>query len=283
MGVALARRPVARAVNADYVTPLSYFDFYGGRCAPMDRMEHILLESDDREVPTLETARRIHARLIVHGGRWRRSMELALIDYFYLSVRTARAQTVDTRYVVDLRFVDPAPLLTRQVAWRWIAACGAFLALGLLGAREVADSTTPWWRHELLPATAALLGVAVSALFAAVHLTTETVALFSAHGRVRLIAHTGSVGTLRAFRGFLPRLDAHLRIAAAARRQAHAEHLRDEMREHYRLKEAGALTDSDYDAAKRQILATHGPPAAHAPRKKARESLPGPFRPKIRA
>ena len=145
-------------------------------------MEHILLESDEREVPTLETARRIHARLVLHGGRWRRSMELALIDYFYLSVRTARAQTVDARYVVDLRFVDPAPRLKRRVAWRWIAACGAFLALGIFGARDVADSTAPWWRHEWLPVTAALFGVAACALFAAFHLTTETLTLFSAHG-----------------------------------------------------------------------------------------------------
>ena len=50
------------------------------------------------------------------------------------------------------------------------------------------------------------------------------------------------------------------------------------MREHFRLKEAGALTEAEYEAAKRRILATHDPPAAHAPRKeKARESPPGPF------
>lgn len=245
----------------------------------MSRAEHILLESDDREVPTLETARRIHARLVVHGGRWRRSMELALIDYFYLSVRTARAQTVDARYVVDLRFVDPAPELTRRIAWRWIAACAAFLALGLFGAREVAESTTPWWRHELLPATAALLGVAACALFAAVHLTTETVALVSAHGRVRLVAHTGSVGTFRALRGFLPRLDAHLRVACGARRRSRAEHLRDEMREHFRLRSAGALTEEEYESAKRRILATHVPPGVAAAKQKGRNSIPRPSQP----
>ena len=31
------------------------------------------------------------------------------------------------------------------------------------------------------------------------------------------------------------------------------------MREHFRLKEAGALTEAEYEAAKRRILATHGP------------------------
>jgi hypothetical protein len=62
---------------------------------------------------------------------------------------------------------------------------------------------------------------------------------------------------LRAIRTFLPRLEAHLRIAGA-RRRAGADHLRDEMREHFRLKEAGALTEAEYEAAKKKILATHG-------------------------
>jgi ABC-type multidrug transport system fused ATPase/permease subunit len=245
--------------------------------------EHILLESDERAVPTLETARRIHVRLVLHGGLWRRSIEMALIDYFYLSVRTARAQSVESRYVVDLRFVDPLPRLKRRVPWPWIAASVAFLALGILGAWAVAASTAPWWRHDWLAATAVLFGLAASALVAAFHLTTETLTLYSAHGRAKLVAHIGSLGTFRALRGFLPRLDAHLRVAIGARRRSRAAHLRDEMREHFRLRSAGALTEAEYEAAKRRILATHDPSAARAKMKKARESLPGPFRPKIRA
>ena len=250
----------------------------------MAGVEHILLESDERVVPTLETARRIHARLVLQGDPWRRSLELALIDYFYLSVRTARAQSVDSRYVVDLRFVDAVPRLERRVAWRWIAIGATCLALGIFGARDIAaGSMAPLWRHEWLPVTAALFGVAACALFAAFHLTTETLTLFSAHGQATLVAHTGRVGTFRAFHRFLPRLQAHLRIALSARRRSRAEHLRDEMREHFRLRSAGVLTEVEYEVAKRRILVTHDPSAARAKKKKAQESLPGPFRPKLRA
>ena len=241
----------------------------------MDRPEHILLESAERELPTLETARRIHARVVLHGGFRRRSMELALIDYFYLSVRTARAESVESRYVVDLRFVDPELRLERRVAWRWIAASAAFLAIAILGARDVATAAGPWWRHEWLLPTAMLCGLAACALLAAMHLSTETLALLSAHGRTRLVAHVGSVGMLRAMRAFRPRLEAHLRIACGARRRSRAEHLRDEMREHFRLRDAGALTEAEYEDAKRRILATHVPPGA--PKKKAREFSPGPL------
>jgi len=250
----------------------------------MTRTEHIHLESDEREVPTLETARRIHARLLLHGGLWRRSIELALIDHFYLSVRTARSQSADVRYVVDLRFVNPALRLKRRWAWTWIAASVVFLTLGIFGARAVAAATAPWWRHEWLAATAALLGLAGGALFAAIRLTTETLTLFSAHGCAKLVAHTGGVGTFRALHKFLPRLEAHLRIAVNARHGTRTEQLRDEMREHFRLRNAGALTEADYESAKRRILATHDPAAGISPRKeKARESLPGPSRPKMQA
>ena len=233
--------------------------------------EHILLESDERDVPTLETARRIHARIVLPGDRWRPALELTLIDYFFLSVRTARAR--NARYVVDLRFIDPSVRRARQVPWSWIAVGAVFLLLAILGVRGVAASTAPWWRHEWLAATVAFFAVAAAAMYAAVHRTAETLTLFSAHGRAKLLWHAGGPGTLRAFRSFLPRLEAHLRIAGA-RRRAGADHLRDEMREHFRLKEAGALTEADYEAAKRRILATHGLAAAAGGSRKVARTRP---------
>ena len=221
--------------------------------------EHILLESDERDVPTLETARRIHARIVLPGDRWRPALELTLIDYFFLSVRTARAR--NARYVVDLRFIDPSVRLARQIPWSWIAVGAVFLLLAILGVREVATPAAPWSLHERLSATIAFFAIAAAATYAAVHRTAETLMLYSTHGRAKLLSHAGGPGTLRAFRSFLPRLEAHLRIAGA-RRRGGADHLRDEMREHFRLKEAGVLSEADYEAAKRRILATHGLAAA---------------------
>ena len=238
----------------------------------MAGVEHILLESDERNVPTLETARRVHARIALPGDRWRPALELALIDYFYLSVRTARER--GARYVVDLRHVDARVRLARQIPWGWIAGGAALLLLAVPGVRGIAESTAPWWKHERLPATAALFAVAASAIYAAVRGTAETLTLFSAHGRAKLLSHAGGHGTFRTFRTFLPRLEAHLRIARARRRPGR-DHLRDEMREHFRLRQAGALTEEEYEAAKRRILATHGlATAARGSRKVATRASP---------
>ena len=43
----------------------------------------------------------------------------------------------------------------------------------------------------------------------------------------------------------------------AARRRSRAAHLRDEMREHFRLKEIGTLSVEEYEAAKVRILHQH--------------------------
>jgi hypothetical protein len=237
----------------------------------MTEAEHILLESDERVVPTLETARRIHARVELRGGPWRHVTVLALIDGCYLAVRTVHAKSVTARYVVDLRFADPAPRLERRIAWRSLAAGATCLALAIFFAtREIA-------------VTVALSGGAACALFAAFHLTTETLTLFSANGRARLVAHTGRVGTFRALRQFRARLESHLLLALGARRGSRALHLRDEMREHFRLRSAGALTETEYEDAKRRILATHVPAAAPVPATKVREALSGTARPIVRA
>jgi hypothetical protein len=57
-------------------------------------------------------------------------------------------------------------------------------------------------------------------------------------------------------------LSAHLRIAVAARRPAKALHLRDEMREHARLHEAGVISKVEYEGGKARILAAHAPGGA---------------------
>jgi hypothetical protein len=81
--------------------------------------------------------------------------------------------------------------------------------------------------------------------------------LHSLHGRGALLEYRGGAGTLRRARPFMRKLAAHVQLAAAARRATMAEHLRDELREHYRLKEAGVLAPGTYDACKRRILARH--------------------------
>lgn len=222
----------------------------------MQATEHIVLESDERRVPALRTARKVHSRLRVQSSVRRRASELALIDYCYLSVRTWRSRSPDAQYVLDLRFVDPALRLSRHVAWRFLAASAVLAVLAVALAWRISASSTPW-RHEWLLPLGGLFGLAVCAALVGLYRTTKILVLFSVSGRARLLELTGGVGSFRAMRSFSRTLAAHVRIASARRRRSRAEHLRDEMREHLRLKEAGVLSEKEYEMSKARILAKH--------------------------
>lgn len=224
----------------------------------MQAAEHIVLESDEREIPQLRSRRREHASLQCRSRLQRRSVRLCIIDYYYLGVRTAQRAAAPQEYVLDLRFIDPSFALTRRIPWRCIWAAIALTAAAAVTCAMVYAAETEWRERYLAAlACAALLAGTVMAYLAVAARLVETVTLYSLHGRGALLEYRGGAGTLRRVRPFLRKLAAHVQLAAAARRATLAEHLRDELREHYRLKEAGVLAAETYDACKMRILARH--------------------------
>ena len=228
----------------------------------MPQSEYILLESDEQPtVPHPRASRKRHARVEAPDRIRRRVLSLEIIDYFYLAVRVQRAQSVMAEYVLDLRFVDPSVRMSRHIATRWLVATLVLAALAVAIGLRVQGSAAPgnWLVACLIAST-----LAVGAGFVCAYRTTETLAVFSIHGRARLLEYTGMLGLGRALRPFLIKLSAHVRIAIAARRRSKALHLRDEMREHARLHETGVLTKPEYEAGKVRILAAHAPGGAAA-------------------
>ncbi len=228
----------------------------------MPQSEYILLESDEQPtVPHPRTSRKRHARVEAPDRIRRRVLSLEIFDVFYLAVRVQRAQSVTAEYVLDLRFVDPSVRMSRHIATRWLVATLVLAALAVAIGLRVQGSAAPgnWLVACLIAST-----LAVGAGFLCAYRTTETLAVFSIHGRARLLEYTGTLGLGRALRPFLIKLSAHVRIAIAARRRSKALHLRDEMREHARLHETGVLSKPEYEAGKGRILAAHAPGNAAA-------------------
>ena len=217
----------------------------------MSATEHILLESDDREVPNARAARRVHAGIRLTSRLRRRVLQLEIIDYYFLVVRSSRSGE-SLEYVVDLRFVEAAPRISKFIAWRWMAAALALFASGTAIFVWTSLSPRPW-----LYICVGVMAAGASAALTCAYKTSETITLHSAHGRARCLEYTGGIGTLRAARMFLTKLSAHTRLAMSARRQSRVAHLRDEMREHFRLKEIGTLSMDEYEAAKVRILGEH--------------------------
>ena len=223
--------------------------------AHMTATEHILLESDLREVPDLRNARKSHGRIELRSRLRRRVLHLEIIDYYYLSVRSSRGPR-GLEFSLDLRFAR-APQLSRHIAWKWLTASLVLIVLPALIVPTI--HTSAWWRREWLPVSLTAAAAWTGATFVCLYRTTETLSLFSTCGAARLLEFTGGPGTFRALRPFLAKLTAHIRLASAARRHTKGEHLRDELREHQRLRELGVLSVDDYEASKARILGQHAP------------------------
>jgi hypothetical protein len=224
----------------------------------MEVAEHILLESDLREVPDPRAPRKVHARIAFRSRLRRRFLQLEIIDYYYLAVRL-QSRSSSREYVLDLRFVD-TPRLARHVAWRWITAACLLTSLAY-GIMQLGHAAPPRWQGHRLAAYATVAGAWAVTILVAVYRTTATVRLFSTDGAAKLLEYTGGLGSLRGVRRFMAKVAAHVRLAAGARRSSNPEHLRDEMREHARLKELGVLSEPEYESAKARILRKHSPAA----------------------
>jgi len=229
----------------------------------MAQTEHIHLESDSREIPNARAPKSVQARAQFRSRLRRRVLQLDLIEFYYLSVRSS---TFPFEYVIDLRHIDGVRR-SRHIAWRWLGGSLALGALLFLLATKVNLSGFAWWQQNRLWVWASLVTVWAVVTFVGIYRTTETWNLFSIIGRVGFLEFTTGLGSFHSHRAFLAKLAAHIQLAERDRRRTKAEHLRDETREHRRLKEIGVLSDEEYEVAKQRILDQHeGAPKASVSR-----------------
>jgi hypothetical protein len=183
--------------------------------------------------------------------------KLALLEDHFLSVQMVRPDTEPKKYEFDLRFAHAKPVIVRHIAWFWMALSISLAALATTALWLLWPQTAAAWIDPVpLTALAALLAAAGAAVMF-LRRTTESLEFWSVHGQVTLVSVTGAIGSTRDGKKFFVELIKSIGAAKAARPQPPQQFLRDEMREHHRLREIGALTEAQYEASKNRILAAH--------------------------
>jgi hypothetical protein len=183
--------------------------------------------------------------------------ELSLLEDHFVAVRCVRPDSLPKKYDVDLRFVDPRPVRSREISWTWLVVTVGLVALAVgTIATQWNVSPQPWLLPGILAALATLLvSVLTGILF--VRRTTESLEFRSIHGHATLLSVTGGIGSARDGKRFFVALMKDINTAKAARPQEKPQFLRDEMREHHRLRELGVLSEEEYEQSKARILAEH--------------------------
>ncbi|MGQ0383547.1 MAG: hypothetical protein ACT4UP_02500 [Gammaproteobacteria bacterium] len=221
-------------------------------------VEHITLDGDlhaSAAPPEQATRPTLHCYTVPSGPEGCFT-QLSVLDGHYLAVRAMGARGRALQYQFDLRFADPTPVRVRRVPWRWLV-----LATLIVGAGLAAAAIT-WPAAVATPGPGLAGGLAAACIggigvYIGWRWTTESLELRSVHGAAALVSVTGRLGASRRHHQMFFELSSIVTAARAARPQAKREFLRDEMREHYRLRKLGVLDEKAYDASKAAILAAH--------------------------
>jgi hypothetical protein len=229
-----------------------------GRPITVAHAEHISLESTPDIVasplrhPHRKTVARFHLQSSLRGSE----IEVNLLEDHYVSVRMLQPGEDVKKYTLDLRFANPRPVIARHVAWAMLAlALSSFV--GTLACLWWAAAGKHGWLHPgVFMGAAGAITTALS-VWQFMRRTTESLQFKSVHGGATLISITGGIGSAKAGRRFFVDLIKNINAAKAARAQSKPHFLRDEMREHHRLRELRVLSELDYEASKTRILAAH--------------------------
>jgi hypothetical protein len=216
--------------------------------------EDILLDAGhfslDEAPESVETAGRVQERITLNNKVRGIETELEFVDDGCLHVTVKRRRDAAKVYKVDLRYLNPRPLLSktnpvqlRKYALRFAVASGFGVALAWL--------TGSW--------ILALVALAVSAATAGItacliYQSCERVTFRTRHGNAAVLNLYASLGCARDCRALVPKIVSA--ISGWTRQQDVKDelYLRREIKEHYRLRDEGVLADPDCSAATRRVL-----------------------------
>ena len=235
----------AAALTAEYIHKI----------ANDETTEHISLGEDFAILAGAEEPEHI-SHCFEYRNRLRgRRTQLVFYAEGFLRVREWQRKSKVRDYLLSLRFLSPDSATSRRLPLRvgWVAAgCAGFAALCAL-----VSWLTPW-NAVFTPAALAGTAAAAAAGFAFFYLAHERIEFRTQAGRSTVLALVGTADSFRRCRGLVPEIASAIVEAQAKNVDSRGDYLRQEMREHYRLREFGAIDADHCSDATRRILASFG-------------------------
>jgi hypothetical protein len=216
--------------------------------------EHIQLASEEfldepRKAETLRAEFRLRDRW--HGA----VSTFRLFDEDLLAVDERRRGKQIKLHEIDLRHLDPAVqvrTLSAGKTWYAVLTCMALAGMGLL-----LELAPPVARFAAPTIAVAALGTLLTLALCLYRTRTDFV-FVTANGRAPAVALRAPFGSRRRGRQIAAELATAIRQAHEAKKRDKPERLRAEMREHYRLQDAGVISSAQCVESTTRILAQFG-------------------------
>lgn len=221
--------------------------------------EHCVLEDVTAEHPALEnaleggreTAREIRKERAIVDKLRRRRTTFRFYAESWVDVETEKRGHDPSCHRVDLHYLDPVPAIDRYRPVRLIKATGILAAV--TGVAFV-PAIVGWF--PLYSVSVAVIGgiATLATLFAYIYMSHEKIVFRTLHGRADALRLTAGLGTIKRFHALLPEIVNAIADAAESVHEQTAVYLRSEMREHYRLRNAGILSTEECADSTDRIL-----------------------------
>lgn len=214
--------------------------------------EHIYLSSEPDVVADTELdEQHVIERLHLKDGRRRVTTELTLYEGQVLKIYRRRGKKRVASHTIKLRYLDPNPSVDRRIDWRSMK-----VTLGAVGLASAAAALAYFelLRAFVLPIAGVAAVVALVAAGVFYCRSRESTSFYTMHGRARAIVLTASVGQFGRGRAIVPKLVKAINAAEGTVGDDTALYLRAEMREHYRLRGDGVLSNDDCSESTGRIL-----------------------------
>jgi hypothetical protein len=177
-------------------------------------------------------------------------MQITLYDEGFLRLDETRGKRRRT-HNVNLRYLDPVPTAKRHYAKRTLKLAAI---LGIIAGLAASLMVFPSVRSIAILAATAAGGAALAAFFLFVYLSHEKAVFQTMHGRAAALTLTAGLGRIRRLRALLPNIINAIGDAANDIGEDTTVFLRAEMREHYRLRTDGVLSEEECSDSTGRIL-----------------------------
>lgn len=214
--------------------------------------DHIVLEGD-ADSGTAAGAQAVKERIELRDRLRGTLTELTIFEGGVLRLIQSRRGKRTKSHRIDLRYLDPVPRMLPYYPKRILKVALGFAVVtgiaALLASFDVALSAS-------LPAAVAAGTVSVLSILTFIYLSHEKVQFETMHGRAKAVSLVAGFGCLRRLASALPRLIGAIEDAEENIGEDTTIYLRAEMREHYRLRGDGVLSELDCNESTGRIL-TH--------------------------
>jgi hypothetical protein len=217
--------------------------------------EHISLgdEYEERRSRTGKIAQVLEVTDRLRG----RQTGLSIYDEGFLKIVEKRRGKTVRRHRLDLRFLDPVPTIKRYYPRRLVKT--AYVLAGLTVIAGLLAYFGVMHRFSIPAAAVASAALLVSLIWF-VYLSHEKITFHTLHGRAKALQLGAGLGYIRRFHKLVPELVRAIEEAADDIGEDTIVYLRSEMREHYRLRGDGVLSNDECSDSTGRILAQFDDP-----------------------